>query len=368
LASSTEHPATKALLDRMQHSRVEGVAIAPGDDFRYLIGFSPTPDERPCYLLAGFRGAALVMPSLNARQVADHTSLPLFSYADADGPAVALEGAAEAAGVPSTCSRLAVGDSMRADALLVLLAKWPAMRPESASRLVGGLRARKSEAELGRLQATADLADQAMTEAFSACRPGATERDIADAASLAFREGSAEEVCHTIVASGPNSAYPHHHTSVRRLAPGDPVTIDIGCRVEGYCSDITRMAILGDASREYEQVHAVVEDAVQAAMARVRPGVACAAIDAAARTAIERAGYGEYFTHRTGHGIGLSVHEGPYVTGTNRELLEPGMVFSIEPGIYLPGRFGVRLEEIVVVTPTGGRRLSRLTRDVFSAR
>ncbi|HSW11051.1 MAG TPA: Xaa-Pro peptidase family protein [Bacillota bacterium] len=368
MTGSTAHPATEALLDRVRTSRVNGVAIGPGDDFRYLIGFSPTPDERPCYLLAGRRGAAMVMPSLNAGQVADHTSLPMFSYADADGPGVALDRAAEAAGVPSTCNRLAVGDSMRADALLVLLEKWPAMRPESASSLVGGLRARKSDAELARLQAAADLADQAMAAAFSVCRPGVTERDIADAAIAVFREGGAEEVCHTIVASGPNSAYPHHHTAARRLEPGNPVTIDIGCRVEGYCSDITRMAVLGDASMEYEQVHAVVEDAVKAAMAAVRPGVACAAVDEAARTAIERAGYGEYFTHRTGHGIGLSVHERPYVTGTNRELLEPGMVFSIEPGIYLPGRFGVRLEEIVVVTPTGCRRLSHLPRDAFFAR
>lgn len=358
----------EALLNGIRKSHVEGVAISPGDDFRYLIGFSPTPDERPCYLLAGLRGAALVVPSLNAQQVAGHAGLPVFGYADADGPDVALHGAAEVAGIPSSCSRLAIGDTMRADALLVLLAKWPAMRPESASGLVGGLRARKSEAELSRMQTSAALADRAMAEAFGACRPGVTERHIASVAVAAFREGGAEEVCHTIVASGPNSAFPHHHTSARRLESGDPVTIDIGCRVEGYCSDITRMAVLGSPPGEYEQVHAVVEDAVQAAMARVRPGVACATVDEAARTAIERAGYGEYFTHRTGHGIGLSVHEGPYVTGTNRQLLEPGMVFSIEPGVYLPGRFGVRLEEIVVVTTSGCRRLSHLARDVFSPR
>jgi Xaa-Pro aminopeptidase len=281
------------------------MAVSPGDDFRYLLGFSPTPDERPCYLLAGAGGAALVVPDLNAQQVADRTGLPLFGYADADGPGAALDRAAAAAGVPPTCRRLAVGDTMRADALFVLLGKWPAMRPESASNLVGGWRLRKSEAELTRLQAAATLADRAMAAAFSACRPGVTERDIADAASAVFRQGGAEEVCHAIVASGPNSAYPHHHTSARRLEPGDPVTIDIGCRVGGYCSDITRMLVLGEAPPEYSRVHAVVEDAVQAAMAAVRPGVTCAAVDGAARNRIEAAGYGEYFTHRTGHGIGV---------------------------------------------------------------
>jgi Xaa-Pro aminopeptidase len=344
------------------------VAVSPGDDFRYLVGFSPTADERPCYLLAGAGGAALVVPDLNAHQVADHTDLPLFSYADAAGPAAALDRAAEAAGVPSTCRRLAVGDTMRADALLVLLGKWPAMRPVSASSLVGELRLRKSEDELNRLQVAATLADRAMEAAFELCRPGVTEREIADAAAKAFREGGAEEVCHTIVASGPNSAYPHHHTSARRLEPGDPVTVDIGCRIDGYCSDITRMAVLGQPSAEYRQIHELVEEAVQAAMAAAKPGVACAAVDGAARTAIERGGFGEYFTHRTGHGIGVSVHEGPYMTGTNRQTLEPGMVFSIEPGVYLPGRFGVRLEEIAAVTRTGCRLLNALSREAFSVR
>ncbi len=356
----------EALRRRMAEAGVDGVAIPPGDDMRYLIGFSPTADERPCYLLAGPRGAAVVVPSLNAEQTADHTDLPLYVYADAEGPSQALAGAAEATGLAS-CRRLAVGDTMRADFLLLLLEGWPAARPELASALVGPLRLRKSAAEIRRLEAAAALADRAVEAAVAACRPGVTELEVADAATRTFLQGGAEEVPFAIVASGPNGAYPHHHTSGRRLQEGDALVIDIGCRLNGYCSDITRVAYLGEPVEEYRGVHAVVQDAVQAAMAAARPGSPCAAVDRAARQVVEAAGYGQYFTHRTGHGLGVSVHEPPYMTGTNEQPIEAGMVFSIEPGIYLPGRFGIRLEEIVVVTDTGCRRLSGLPRDVFRA-
>jgi Xaa-Pro aminopeptidase len=202
--------------------------------------------------------------------------------------------------------------------------------------------------------------------AFAACRPGATELEVADAVAAAFRRAGAEEALFAIVGGGPNGAFPHHHTGSRRLEEGDAVVIDIGGRSEGYVSDITRMAYLGEPSERYREVHAVVEAAVQAGLAAARPGATCHEVDAAARGVIADAGYGEYFVHRTGHGLGLSVHEPPWIMRGDETELRVGMVHSIEPGIYLPGELGIRLEEIVHVTEDGCRRFSRLPRDVHA--
>jgi Xaa-Pro dipeptidase len=188
------------------------------------------------------------------------------------------------------------------------------------------------------------------------------ESDVAAVAAAEFRAAGADDVLFTIVASGPNGASPHHHTGKRILEDGDVVVIDIGGRLDGYCSDITRVAFVGEPAPESVEVCKVVEAAVEAAMAAARPGAMAGDVDRAARSVIESAGYGAYFVHRTGHGLGISVHEPPWIMGGSEDVLRPGMVFSIEPGIYLPGRFGVRLEEIVFTTADGCERLSNLTR------
>ena len=167
-----------------------------------------------------------------------------------------------------------------------------------------------------------------------------------------------------IVGSGPNAAKPHHEPSDRVLAPGDAVVVDIGGTMpSGYCSDCTRTYVLGAPPRELASYYRVLKDAQEAACARVRPGVSAESVDAVARDAITAAGYGEYFTHRTGHGIGLEVHENPYIVAGNAEQLEPGMAFSVEPGIY-PGPHGARIEDIVVCTAAGHERLNNGTRDL----
>ncbi len=167
-----------------------------------------------------------------------------------------------------------------------------------------------------------------------------------------------------IIGTGGNGAYPHHATGDTVIREGDAIVIDIGARKGDFSSDITRMAILGEPPEDYAKVHAVVEAAVQAGLAAARPGVAASAVDQAARGVITAAGYGEYFLHRTGHGMGLEGHEQPFLTETSETILAPGMVFSIEPGIYLNGRFGVRLEEIVVLREDGPEILSELPREV----
>ncbi len=298
---------------------------------------------------------------MNAAQTQRHTHDPLLTYSDADGPAKVLAAARQRLGPKR---RIGAGDTMRADALLLLQQQWQDTEVVPASVVLAPLRMRKSAQEIDALRRAAATADAAVRAGVQACRPGVSEGEIAAAAEAGFRAAGAPEVRLTIVASGPNSAFPHHHTCSRRVQSGEPILFDLGNRVDGYCSDITRMAYLGVPSARYQEIHAIVDAAVRAALGVIRPGVPVKDVDAAARTVIERAGYGQYFVHRTGHGIGLSDHEPPSITATNTLLLLEEMAFSVEPGIYLPGEFGVRLEEIVVVTARGADVLSKLPRDV----
>lgn len=343
---------------------IDLLAVSPSDDLRYLAGFSPTADERPCMLLLGRDDMVLLVPSLNAEQArAALPALPFVTWEDADGAGGALR---EAIGSFELRSEASVGvdATMRADVLLLLQQIAPATRWVSAALVLSELRLRKDAEELEALLASAHTADTAMTAALDACVEGVRELDVAEAAAAAFRQAGCEEVSFTSVASGPNGAYPHHHSGSRRLARGDGVTIDLGGRLHGYASDITRTAHIGPPGKRYALVHAVVENAVQAGIDAVRPGATCASIDRAARKVIDAAGFGDYFVHRTGHGLGLSGHEPPWIMDGEERALEPGMVFSIEPGIYVPGELGVRLEEIVQLTELGCRVLSDLPRDL----
>lgn len=213
----------------------------------------------------------------------------------------------------------------------------------------------------------AGIADRAMQAAFSKIRPGMTEKELAaDIRAHFASEGAAPAFW--IVGAGGNGAFPHHSASERVIEEGDAVVIDIGGRKQGFPSDITRMAIVGRAPEGYGQIHTIVERAVQAALKAARPGVLAKEVDAAARKVISDAGYGEYFVHRTGHGMGIDGHEPPYITATSETVLEEGMVFSIEPGIYLPGRFGIRLEDIVILREDGPEVLSSLPATFTSRR
>jgi Xaa-Pro aminopeptidase len=253
---------------------------------------------------------------------------------------------------------------MRADFLLLLQERWPGAAFVPGARVVGPARMIKTPDEIETMRRSAATADVAADAAFAACRPGVTEVEVARAAADAFGLQGVSQVGFAIVAGGPNSAYPHHSSISRPLAAGEPVLVDLGGRLDGYSSDITRMAYMGEPSPRYREVHAIVEHAVRAALDAVRPGAPLAEVDRAARGVIEAAGYGPHFTHRTGHGIGITGHEPPSVTHTNETPMQEGMVFSVEPGIYLEGEFGVRLEEIVVVTAQGAQRLSMLPREV----
>jgi len=349
----------------MQAENADLVAIAPGSHMDWLLGFHPHPDERPCLLLVGAEREAFLMPVLNAEGTRESTDIVFHCWADADGPDAAL--AAALADVGATRAKSVVLDeTMRADFALLVLGVVPGATHAFTERTLGRLRMSKDEGEIVRLRMNAAIADRAMQKAFATVRAGMSERELAQVIKDHFvSEGAAPAFW--IVGGGPNGAFPHHQTGNRTLEEGDAIVIDIGGRREGFPSDITRMAVVGRPPEGYGQVHTIVERAVQAALATARPGVKAGDVDTAARRVIADAGYGEFFVHRTGHGIGIDGHEPPYITATSETVLEEGMTFSIEPGIYLPGRFGIRLEEIVVLRADGPEILSSLPREVYVA-
>lgn len=349
----------------MNREGIDLLAVPPGPHMHYLLGWHPHVDERPCFLFMTGIAAALLIPSLNEQAARAHVTLPMEAYTDADGPGQALGRLVESLAVVRS-PRVLVDEAMRFDFLAHLHEHLRGASVASAAPLLGGMRMRKDTDELEALVANARMADAAVEAARRSLRVGMRELDVADAVAAAFAAQGAR-MYGAIIGSGPNSALPHHATGQRRLQIGDAVVMDVGAAATGYNSDITRMVFVGEPDATYLHVHGIVEQAVRAAVEAVKPGARACDVDRAARGVIAAAGFAEYFTHRTGHGLGIQVHEPPYITGTNELVLEPGMTFSIEPGIYLPGRFGVRLEEIVVVHEGGAKILSGLSREVFRA-
>ncbi len=347
---------------KMRETGADLVVLGPGAHMQWLAGFHPHPDERPSMLFVGGKEEAFLMPALNAESSREHTNVRFFTWSDADGPHEALKAALIHLGV-SSAGNVALDETMRSDFALLVLDTVPSAKHRFTEDTVGLLRMCKDAGEYELLKANARIADQAMEAAVAALRPGLTELELAQVAKEEFlSNGAAPEFA--IIGAGPNGAFPHHSTGEREIREGEALVIDIGARSSGYVSDITRMAVIGDAAEGYHEIHAAVDAAVRAALDAARPGARAKEVDDAARRVIADAGYGEYFVHRTGHGLGIEVHEPPYITATSETVLEQGMVHSIEPGVYLPGRFGVRLEEIVFLTHDGPEILSELPRDL----
>ena len=346
---------------RMKDSNVDLLVLGPGTHMRWLLGFSPYPDERPCMLLIGKEKETFLMPSVNAEDVRKKTDIAINIWKDEDGPDQALKEALLYIG-ETNAKHIAIDEAMRSHFALIVIDELPNPTYEFTGSTIGALRMRKDQTEFINLKENALIDDRAMQAGFAAIKEGVTELEIGEAINNHFiSEGAKPQFC--IVGSGPNGAFPHHHTGDRKVEYGDAVLIDIGGRKGTFPSDMTRMSVVGEPPEGYLEIHAIVERAVQAAMAAARPGVMAKEVDAAARGVITEAGYGDYFVHRTGHGLGIDIHEPPYITATSEVVLDEGMVFSIEPGIYLQGRFGVRLEEIVILRANGPEILSELSRE-----
>ena len=346
---------------QMKTAGVDLLSLPPGDDLFYLVGFSPHADERPCYLFLTQSDSVFVVPELNAGQARGRVDAPFLVYSDADGPSASLGQAHDRLG---RADRVSVGDTMRADFMLLLQERWAKSAFVAGAHVMAPVRMIKTADEIDAMRRSAATADVAVDAAFAASKPGVTEVAAARAAGEALTAQGASRGGLAIVGGGPNSAFPHHSSSNRPMRAGEPVLVDLGGQLGGYTSDITRMAFLGQPSARYREVHDVVERAVRAGMDAIKPGAPLSAVDRAARAVIEAAGFGKQFTHRVGHGIGITGHEPPSVTHLNEMPIKVGMVFSVEPGIYLEGEFGVRLEDIIVVTAKGAERLSKLPREV----
>jgi len=350
--------------------------LTPGPDLRYLTGYDAHQLERLTCLAVPAAGEGrageggppfLVVPRLElpAAQAspAGGLGLEIIPWEETDDPYALV---AKRLGVPDRESAVGLSDRMWALMVLSFRDALPGVRQDLASAALRALRIRKTPAEVAALRAAGEAIDRVHARVPGWLRAGRTERQVAaDIADAILQEGHAR-VDFTIVGSGPNAASPHHEVSDRALQPGDAVVVDIGGTMpSGYCSDSTRTYVIGAPPPEFAVYYQVLRDAQQAACAAVRPGVTAEAIDAAAREPIAAAGYGGYFVHRTGHGIGLESHEDPYIVSGNAEPLRPGMAFSIEPGIY-PGPHGARIEDIVVCTEQGCERLNNASRELIS--
>lgn len=362
---------THDLSDRLDRARaatraagLDALLVSPGPDLAYLTGYDAKPLERlTCLVLPAHGDVRLVAPGLEkaaalASPVAD-LGIEVVTWGERDDPYLLT------ASLLPGANRVALDNHMWAEKVLALCDAMPAAEQSLAGEVVAQLRMRKSDVEIGHLRDASAAIDRVHQRMGEWLRPGRTERQVArDIAEAIIAEGH-EQVDFIIVGSGPNGASPHHEVSDRVIEAGDAVVVDIGgTNAAGYCSDCTRNYVVGGppdpAYVEYFEVLALAQAAQRA---HARPGVSAASVDAVGRDIIDGAGFGAAFMHRTGHGIGLETHEEPYIIAGNDLVLEPGMAFSIEPGIYLEGRHGARIEDIVVTTSDGVEVLNTTGRD-----
>jgi Xaa-Pro aminopeptidase len=349
---------------RMEETGTDLVAVGPTSHMRWLAGLSPHGDERPVMILVGPKGEGMLMPALNAASQRSLTTLPFFTWSDDEGPTKALTALLAAVGATGRGLKVSVDETMRADFAFLVVDALEAPVRSFAADTVGALRAQKDDAEYRALKANALINDAAMRHAFSLLREGVSEAEIGTAIEQFYvSHGARKEFIS--VCFGENGAFPHHDVSDRRLRRGDPVLIDIGGRSAGYPSDMTRVGSFGPPSAEFSALHAIVEGAVVAGVAAAVAGARGCDVDGAARGVIRAAGYGDRFLHRTGHGLGIDIHEPPNMTATSETVIAEGHCFSIEPGIYLSGQFGLRLEEIVIIRNGRAEVLSEMPRDII---
>ncbi|MCC3313917.1 M24 family metallopeptidase [Nocardia africana] len=346
-----------AELTRAAH--LDALLITPGPDLRYLLGSAAQSFERLTCLVVPASGEtpSVVVPKLELAALdgsaAGELGLHMVSWVDGVDPYGVVKSTLNAG------ARVAVDDAMPALHLLPIADALTAM-PVSATPIIRELRMVKDAAEIDALRRAGAAIDRVHARMGEWLRPGRTEAEVAADITAAIVAEGHDRADFVIVGSGPNGANPHHSHSDRIIEAGDVVVIDIGGPVEpGYFSDSTRTYVLGEPDPEIAERYAALERAQAAAVAAVRPGATAESVDAAARNLLSESGFGEAFIHRTGHGIGLSVHEEPYIVAGNETVLRPGMAFSVEPGIYFGGEWGARIEDIVVVTEDGGESVNR---------
>ncbi len=335
---------------------VEALLLSLGADLPWLTGYEAMPLERLTMLVVpGDDHATLVVPELEAPRVAEDPSVfSMRPWSETEDPVAIVAGLVGRRGV------LAVSDRTWATFVLALQDRLPGSTWRSASVLTGPLRAVKDEAEIAALRRAGAAADRVAAQLMAGDIPivGRSEAEVSAQIGRRLQAEGHQRVNFAIVGSGPNSASPHHEPGPRRIGAGEAVVCDFGGSLDGYCSDITRTVFTGDPPAEFAELYTVLQGAQAAAVAAATTGTPCEAVDLAARSIIDDAGFGAYFIHRTGHGIGLEEHEHPYLVSGNAEPLVAGNAFSVEPGIYLEGRWGARIEDIVVAGASGPEALN----------
>jgi D-alanyl-D-alanine dipeptidase len=355
--------------DRLSKARKEiraagldAVVVTPSPDLAYLVGYdAPVLERLTALVLRPGGDPVLLVPELERPRAADSPAgklVEIRTWPDGEDPYAVARGLLPEGGT------LGATDRMWAAQLISLQQALPTATFVPASVALGKLRARKDAGEIHLLGRAARCTDEAFRRITREGLESRTEEDVAKALRHHMVDSGHDSADFWIVASGPNGASPHHEPGGRSIRMGDAVVLDFGGWVGGYCSDMTRTVCVGDPSAEIKEVHEIVREAQEAAFRSAGPGVPAEEVDRAARRVIDEAGYGACFIHRTGHGIGLEVHEPPYIVQGNVDPLEPGMCFSIEPGIYLPGQFGVRIEDIVAVTDDAAVRLNHAPREL----
>jgi Xaa-Pro dipeptidase len=329
---------------RLASVPADALYVTPSSNLYYLTGINFWRSERlTALLLFKDRDPVVLCPAFEEARLRGMSSVAdVVAWSETEDPF-----AKAAALLPGSAGTLAVEPSTAYEDVERLVNARPGWKPVSAGSLFAAQRMIKTKDELDVIRRAIAVAVPRFARAFSSLSPGAVEADV----SAAFGGDN-------VVQFGESSALPHGASTARRLAAGEAVLIDAWDKPEGYFYDITRSTFFGKPSEEYRKIWTIVLDAQSAGIEKAAPGVPCFEVDAAARRVIEKAGYGEYFTHRLGHGLGIDVHEPPYMVGDNKTVLEPGMTFTSEPGIYLRGRFGVRIEDDIVVTDRGAESLS----------
>jgi len=349
----------------------DALALMPGPNLFYLTGLSFHLSERPIVALFPMEGTpAIILPALEAPKVGG-AELDAFPYTDEGGCTPALEDACAALGLAAASTRPEGRGVIGVEALRMRLLEIrllercaPGCQLVPGEEVLAALRMCKDAGELAQMRRAVAITEAALKATMAQVAAGMTEREIVALLKIEMLRAGAEGVAfEPSVVAGPNAASPHAGPSDRPVRPGETIVVDCGASVGGYAADITRTFSIGELEPELACVYEVVRAANAAGRAAVRPGIPAGQVDRAARAVIEAAGYGEYFIHRTGHGLGLEVHEPPYIVAGSERPLEPGMTFTVEPGVYLPGRGGVRIEDDVVVTAEGGESLTTFPRE-----
>lgn len=367
MESALHRRRTEKLAEVLKRKEIDGFIFGISTNMYYFTDFFDSQAERFLALLVPSKGdPVFLVPELYYDQICKTTWIKnVISWADGEDPFEKMTSIIKEKKLSN--SKIAVDDTLRSDFLLALQEKLSQVKFISGGNFISSLRRIKSNDEKDLMMYSGSIADKVMGKVTSTIQAGVSELKIANLIVDTFKELGSECLNPVpIVASGLYGAQPHYRATDKIIAEGESVVIDCSADWKHYKSDMTRTVFLGKPDKEYLKIYDIVKKAQETGVQSVKPGRTCEEIDQIVRKVIEDEGYGKYFIHRTGHGIGLDVHEEPYIVEGNKLVLEPGMSFSIEPGIYLPGKYGVRIEDCVIVTEKGAECFTNFTHNLIT--